>query len=195
MPPAFNDSTSAPGPSRPWNSATTGRARRARHAAVVTVDRRSDALREIRGELDAPLGEVREDQYLLAGREHRVDDLFEPGELARPPGEWPVVVLVRGGVVADLFEGGDRREDLALRWFRRRLDARRRSTSASSTAWYSPICSGVIAQWSSSSIWSGSSAAIAGSAFVRRNTRMPLRARIACSASTRVASPSSRAGR
>ena len=36
------------------------------------------------------------------------------------------------------------------------------------TAWYRPICSGVIAQWSSSSMRSGSSAAIAGSALVRR---------------------------
>ena len=63
-------------------------------------------------------------------------------------------------------------------------------TSVSSSAWYMPICSGVIAEWSSSSIWSGSSAAIIGSALVRRNTRMPLSARIASSASTRVVLPS-----
>ena len=40
-------------------------------------------------------------------------------------------------------------------------------------------------QWSSWSIRSGSSAATTGSAFVRRNTRMPLRARSAVSAPLR----------
>ena len=84
-------------------------------------------------------------------------------------------------MVADLLERGDGGEDLTLA----RLLALCLApvTSVSSTAWYSPICSGVIAQWSSSSIWSGSSAAISGSDFVRRNTRMPLSARIASSAS------------
>ena len=65
-----------------------------------------------------------------------------------------------GGMVADLLERGDRGEDLALA----RLLALGQTpvpvTSVSSSAWYRPICSGVIAQWSSSSIWSGSSAAI-----------------------------------
>ena len=48
------------------------------------------------------------------GGEHGVDDLLEPRQLARPPGERLVVVLVRGGVVADLLERGDGGEDLAL---------------------------------------------------------------------------------
>ena len=62
----------------------------------------------------APLGEVGEDQDPLAGGEHRLDDLLEPGQLARAPGERPVVVLVGGGVVADLLERGDGGEDRAL---------------------------------------------------------------------------------
>ena len=52
---------------------------------------------EMLRELDAPLGEVREHQHPLAGREHRVDDLLEARELARATGERPVVVLVRRG--------------------------------------------------------------------------------------------------
>ena len=47
------------------------------------------------------------------------------------------------------------------------------STSSSSTAWYRPTCSAVIGQRSSSSMRSGSSAAITGSAFVRRKTSTP----------------------
>ena len=52
----------------------------------------------------------------LAGGEHRLDDLLEPGQLARAAGERPVVVLVGGRVVADLLEGGDGGEDRALAW-------------------------------------------------------------------------------
>ena len=114
MPPAFNDSTSAPGPSPVWNSFDELVARGARQAAVVARDRRAGALGEVLGEPQAPLGEVREHQHALAGGEHRVDDLLEPGELARPAGERLVVVLVRRRVVADLLERGDRGEDLTL---------------------------------------------------------------------------------
>ena len=114
MPPAFSDSTSAPRAFAGLEVVDDLVARRARQAAVVARDRRSGALGEVLGELDAPLREVREHQHALAGREHRVDDLLEPGELARAPGERPVVVLVRGRVVADLLERGDRGEDLAL---------------------------------------------------------------------------------
>ena len=114
MPPAFSDSTSAPGPSPLWKSAIMRSRARARQAAVVALDRRAGALGEVLGEPDAPLGEVGEHQHPLAGREHRVDDLLEPGELARATGERPVVVLVRRRVVADLLERGDRGEDLAL---------------------------------------------------------------------------------
>ena len=95
MPPAFNDSTSAPGPSALWNSLDDAVARGARQAAVVALDRRSGAFGEVLRELHAPLREVREHQHLLAGREHRVDDLFEARELARTTGERSVVVLVR----------------------------------------------------------------------------------------------------
>ena len=83
-------------------------------AAVVARDRRTGARRQVLGEPDPPLREVREHQHPLAGREHRVDDLLEAGELARTAGERAVVVLVRGGMVADLLERGDRGEDLAL---------------------------------------------------------------------------------
>ena len=55
-----------------------------------------------------------EHQDLLAGREHRVDDLLEPRKLPRATGERPVVVLIRRGMVADLLQRGDRREDLAF---------------------------------------------------------------------------------
>ena len=57
-------------------------ARRARQTAVVARDRGAGALGEVVGELDAPLREVREHEHALAGREHRVDDLFEARELA-----------------------------------------------------------------------------------------------------------------
>ena len=65
---------------------------RARQPAVVARDRRAGALGEVLGEPQAPLGEVREHEHALAGGEHRVDDLLEPGELARAPGERAVVV-------------------------------------------------------------------------------------------------------
>ena len=91
-------------------------------------------LGEVVGELLAPLGEVGEHQDPLAGGEHRLDDLLEPGQLARAAGERPVVVLVGGGVVADLLERGDGGEDRALL----RLAAAASAVSAtrpSSTAW------------------------------------------------------------
>ena len=186
MPPAFNDSTSA----RTVAALEVGDdlvAGGARQAAVVAGHRRAGALGEMVGEPDPPLREVREHQHALARREHRVDDLLEPRELARPALERKIVVLVGGGVVADLLERGDRGEDLTVAGLARLPGSAVPVTSVSSSAWYRPICSGVIAQRSSSSIWSGSSSAIAGSAFVRRNTRMPLSARIASSASTRAA--------
>src|SRR6185312_13922439 len=89
-------------------------ANRARQPAVVARDRSSGALREMVGQANAPLREVREHENTLAGREHRVDDLLETRELAGSAREWKVVVLVRGGVVADLLERGDRRQDLAV---------------------------------------------------------------------------------
>ena len=85
-----------------------------RQPAVVARDGRAGALGEVLGELHAPLGEVGEHQHALARREDRVDDLLEAGQLARTAGEGQVVVLVRGGVVADLLERGDGGEDLAL---------------------------------------------------------------------------------
>ena len=114
MPPAFNDNTSAPGPSPRLELLHELIARRARQAAVVTRHRRAGAFGEVLGEPQAPLGEVREHEHAFAGRVHRVDDLLEPGELARTTGERLVVVLVRRRVVADLLERGDRGEDLAL---------------------------------------------------------------------------------
>ena len=100
-----------------WNSCDDLIAHAARQPAVVALDRSAGALREVVGELHAPLREVREHQHLLAGREHGVDDLLETRELARAARERPTVVLVRGRVVADLFECGDRREDLTLARF------------------------------------------------------------------------------
>ena len=126
MPPALSDSTSAPGPSPRLEVGDELVARGPGQAAVVAGDRRAGALGEVLGEPQAPLGEVGEHEHPLAGREHRVDDLLEPGELARAAGERAVVVLVRGRVVADLLERGDRREDLALA----RLLARRRASVA-----------------------------------------------------------------
>ena len=72
---------------------------------------------EVHRQPAAPLGEVREDQDLLVGLEHRRDDLLQPGQLARPSGERTAIVLIGGGVVADLLERGDRGEDGALAAF------------------------------------------------------------------------------
>ncbi len=55
-----------------------------------------------------------EDQDALAGGEDEIDDLLEAGELARPPGERLSVVVVGGGVVADLLERRDRCQDRPL---------------------------------------------------------------------------------
>ena len=66
------------------------------------------------GEAPAPRGEVGEHEDPLAGGEHRLDDLLEPGQLAGSSGERPAVVAVGGRVVADLLERGDRGEDRAL---------------------------------------------------------------------------------
>ena len=114
MPPAFSDSTSAPAPSPRLELGDHAVAGAAGEAAVVAGDRHAGDLGEVVGEPLAPLGEVGEDQDPLAGREHRLDDLLEPGQLAGAAGERPVVVLVGGGVVADLLERGDGGEDRAL---------------------------------------------------------------------------------
>ena len=114
MPPAFSDSTErgrALGLLEPLHHRV---AHAARQTAVVALDRLVELLGEVGGELHAPLGEVREHEHALAGREHRLDDLLEPRQLAAAPLERTVVVLVRGGVVADLLERGDGGEDLAL---------------------------------------------------------------------------------
>ena len=66
------------------------------------------------GEAPAPRREVGEDEDPLAGREHRLDDLLEPGQLAGATGERSAVVAVGRRVVADLLERRDRGEDRAL---------------------------------------------------------------------------------
>ena len=182
MPPAFSDSTSAPGPVAVLELGDEPVAGAAGEAAVVAGDRHAGDLGEVVGQLLAPLGEVGEDEDPLAGREHRLDDLLEAGQLARAAGERPVVVLVGGGVVADLLERGDGGEDRAL------LAARR------------PALGGVGDEVVEHGLVeadllgghravvelvdrSGSSAATSGSVLVRRNTRMPLRARSAASPS------------
>ena len=66
----------------PWKRCTISSRHAARQAAVVALDRLVEPLGEVGGELHAPLGEVREDQHALAGGEHRLDDLLEPGQLA-----------------------------------------------------------------------------------------------------------------
>src|SRR3546814_2648745 len=78
------------------------------------LDRHAGGLGEVAGEALAPLGEVGEDEDLLTGGEHRLDDLLESRELAGATGEGPTVVLVVGRVVADLLQGGDGRADRAL---------------------------------------------------------------------------------
>ena len=182
MPPAFSDSTMAPAPCAVLELGDQPVADAAAEAAVVAGDRLSGDLGEVLGETPAPRGEVGEDENPFAGREHRLDDLLEPGELARSSGQRQAVVVVRGRVVADLLERGDGGQDRALLASRRSASATS-ATRSSSTAWYSPICSGVIVQWSSSSILSGSSAATSGSVFVRRKSRMPFSARSAVSPS------------
>ena len=186
MPPAFSDSTSAPAPSPAWKSRDHPVARGPRQAAVVALDRRAgDASVRCSASLHAPLGEVGEHQHALAGGEHRFDDLLEPGELARAPGERPVVVLVRGGVVADLLERGDRGEDLALA----RLLALGQ-VGRDARACRAPPGTGRSARGSSRSGRARRSGRAArprspAPAFVRRNTRMPLSARSASSARVR----------
>jgi hypothetical protein len=83
-------------------------------AAVVAVDRPGRPGRQVVGQALAPFGEVGEDQHLLPGREHRVHDLLQPGQLARAAHERLAVVLVGGGMVADLLQGGDGGQDVAL---------------------------------------------------------------------------------
>ena len=52
-------------------------------AAVVARDRHAGDLGEVLGEAPAPRREVGEDEDPLAGGEHGLDDLLEPGQLAR----------------------------------------------------------------------------------------------------------------
>ena len=70
-----------------------------------------------------------------------------------------------------------------LRWLA--SPSRPPSSRRLTTAWYRPICSGVMLQWSSLSTLSGSSAAISGSLLVRRKMSSPLRARKALSSDRR----------
>ena len=109
-------------------------ARAAGQAAVVARDRHAGDLGEVVGQALAPLREVGEHQDPLAGGEHRLDDLLEPGQLAGTARERPAVVLVRGGMVADLLQRGDRGEDRTLaRLLRSSPPAS--ATRRSSTAW------------------------------------------------------------
>ena len=124
MPPALSDSTSAPGALARLELGDQLVAGAPGEAAVVAGDRHAGDLGEVVGQLHAPLGEVGEHEDPLAGREHRLDDLLEAGQLARAAGQRPVVVLVGRGVVADLLERGDGGEDRALLAARRPASAR-----------------------------------------------------------------------
>ena len=82
---------------------------------MVAGDREAGPGRQVGGQLLTPTGEVGEDQDALAGGEHGVDDLVEAGQLAGPPVEiLAVPVEVGGGMVADLLQGGDGGQHLAL---------------------------------------------------------------------------------
>ncbi len=74
-----------------------------------------EAFAQVHGEPLAPRGEVGEHQHPFARREHRLEDLVETGQLARPALDRTVVVgLEVHRVVADLLERGDRGQDGAL---------------------------------------------------------------------------------
>ena len=78
VPPALSDSTSA----RPLAALELGDelvAGAAGQAAVVAGDGHAGDLGEVVGQPLAPLGEVGEHEDALAGGEHRLDDLLQPG--------------------------------------------------------------------------------------------------------------------
>ena len=82
---------------------------------VVAGHRDAGPLGQVLGQALAPPGEVGEHQHAFPGGEHVVNQLVEPGELPRPALEWSLVVVeIRGRVVADLLEGGDGGEHVAL---------------------------------------------------------------------------------
>ena len=136
VPPAFSDSTRAPGPVAVLEVGDQAVAGAAAEAAVVAGDRDAGDLGEVVGQAAAPRGEVGEDQDPLAGGEDRLDDLLEAGQLPGASGERLPVVAVGRRVVADLLERGDRGQDRALLAFAERSpDRPRRATSSSSTAW------------------------------------------------------------
>jgi hypothetical protein len=59
------------------------------------------------------LGKLAEDQCRLAGLEHFLEHLFEPGQLSRAAGERRVVAGKLRGMIADLLELRERAENLA----------------------------------------------------------------------------------
>ena len=81
---------------------------------MIAGDVHAGALTEVHRHSLAPLREVGEDQHPLAGGEDRLHELLETGELPRTAVQRLVVVLVGRGVVADLFQRGDGRQDRAL---------------------------------------------------------------------------------
>ena len=148
---------------------------------MVTLDFLPGAFGEVLGEPFTPGCEVREDKDAFVSCEYRVDDLVQPGEFSASTFKVEVLVffVVVQRVVAYLFQGCNGRKDQALLLAGVLLAFGGISNELVEDSLVQSDCSGVIVQWASSSIQSGSSAAIAGSDLVRRNTRTPLRA---CSA-------------
>ena len=81
---------------------------------MVALDRSAGALTQVRGELLAPRRKVGEDEDLLVGGEHRLDDLIETVEFSGTSVETIVISLVVHRMVADLLQRRNRSEHGAL---------------------------------------------------------------------------------
>ena len=103
-------------------------------AAVQEQHLAAEPARQVAAQHRAELGVLGEQQRPLAGRQHLVQDLVEPLELARPAGQPAAVAQEVRRVVADLLQLGHRGQHQAAP-----LDALGRPRSArsmsSTTAW------------------------------------------------------------
>ena len=114
VPPALSDSTNSGGDHasslEPGDHLVAGRLG---HAAVQEQHLAAEPAGQVPAQQRAELGVLGEQQRLLADRQHLVEDLVQPFELARPPGQPAAVAQEVGRVVAHLLELGHRRQHQA----------------------------------------------------------------------------------
>ena len=169
VPPAFSDRTNRGGPSSPWNRATS-----ASRSALATPPCRNSHLaaepgRQVGAQHPAELGVLGEQQRLLPGREHLLEDLLQPGQLARsvrpsrPPSCRNCAGWLQTCLSLVIVASTRPRRSMPS------LDSMRASMS-STTAWYSDACSAVRLQSTSISSLSGRSLMMDLSVLSRRST-------------------------